>query len=79
MYTNRLIFKTSLNDEIYYLNDTILINFGVNRNGISTSELNAGSNDLYKTVFNQHLSQERIDYLVDHAKRLTSIQNIPQV
>ena len=66
MYTNRFIFKTSLNDEIYYLNDTILINFGVSRNGISTSELNAGSNDLYKTVFNQHLSQERIDYLVDH-------------
>lgn len=66
MNSNRLIFKTSLGDEIYYLNDTILINFGVNRNGLSTSELNSGTNDLYKTVFNQHLSQEKIDYLVDH-------------
>ena len=66
MYSHRLIFKTSSNDEIYYLNDTILIDFGVNRNGLSTSELNSGTNDLYKTVFNQHLSQEKIDYLVDH-------------
>lgn len=66
MYSNRLIFKTSSNDEVYYLNDTILIDFGVNRNGLSTSELNSGTNDLYKTVFNQHLSQERIDYLENH-------------
>ncbi|WP_458454670.1 adenosylcobinamide amidohydrolase [Methanobrevibacter sp.] len=66
MYSNRLIFKTSLNDEIYYLNDTILINFGVSRNGLSTSSLNSGTNDNYKSVFNQHLSQEKIDYLVDH-------------
>jgi adenosylcobinamide amidohydrolase len=28
--------------------------------------LNSGTNDLYKSVFNQHLSQEKIDYLVDH-------------
>ena len=66
MYSNRLIFKTSDNDEIFYLKDTILIKFGVNRNGISTSELNPGSNDSYKYVFNQHLSQEKIDYLVNH-------------
>lgn len=66
MYSNRLIFKTSNNDEVFYLNDTILINFGVNRNGISTSKLNAGTNDLYKSVFNQHLSQEKIDYLENH-------------
>ena len=66
MCSNRLIFKTSNDDEIFYLNDTILINFGVNRNGISTSELNPGTNDLYKSVFNQHLSQEKIDYLVNH-------------
>ncbi len=66
MYSNRLIFKTSLNDEIFYLKDTILINFAVNRNGVSTSQLNGGTNDLYKSVFNQHLSQEKIDYLVDH-------------
>lgn len=28
--------------------------------------MNGGTNDLYKSVFNQHLSQEKIDYLVDH-------------
>jgi len=66
MYSNRLIFKTSLNDEIFYLNDTILINFKVNRNGISTSQLNSGTNDSYKHVFNQHLSQDKIDYLENH-------------
>ena len=66
MYSNRLIFKTSSDDEIFYLNDTILINFNVNRNGLTTSQLNGGTNDLYKHVFNQHLSQEKIDYLVDH-------------
>ena len=66
MYSNRLIFKTSSDDEIFYLNDTILINFNVSRNGLTTSQLNGGTNDLYKHVFNQHLSQEKIDYLVDH-------------
>lgn len=66
MYSNRLIYKTSLNDKIFYLGNTILINFAVNRNGISTSELNSGTNELYKSVFNQHLSQEKIDYLENH-------------
>lgn len=66
MNSNRLIFKTSDNDEVFYLKDTILINFGVNRNGISTSKLNPGTNGLYKSVFNQHLSQEKIDYLENH-------------
>ena len=66
MYSDRLIFKTSLGDEFFYLKDTILIKFGVNRNGISTSELNGGSHDLYKSVFNQHLSQDKIDYLENH-------------
>ena len=63
MYSNRLIFKTSLDDEVFYLKDTILINFKHNRNGISSSELNGGVRDNYKHVFNQHLSQEKIDYL----------------
>ncbi len=66
MYSNRLIFKSSCDDELFYLKDTILINFNHNRNGVSTSELNGGTCDLYKSVFNQHLSQEKIDYLVDH-------------
>lgn len=66
MYSNRLIFKTSIDDEIFYLKDTILINFKHNRNGISSSELNGGTCDLYKSVFNQHLSQDKIDYLETH-------------
>ena len=33
---------------------------------MSTSELNSGTNDIYKHAFNQHLSQEKIDYLVNH-------------
>ena len=69
MYSNRLIFKTSDDDEVFYLKDTILINFGVNRNGISTSKLNPGTNDAYKSVFNQHLSQDKIDYLENHDVR----------
>ena len=66
MYSNRLIFKTSLDDEIYYLDDTILVNFKHDRNGVSTSQLNGGTCDIYKSVFNQHLSQDRIDYLENH-------------
>lgn len=66
MYSDRLIFKTSSDDEIYYLNDTILINFNHIRNGVSSSQLNGGTNDIYKSVFNQHLSQEKIDYLENH-------------
>ena len=66
MYSNRLIFKSSSDDELFYLKDTILVNFNHNRNGVSTSELNGGTCKLYKSVFNQHLSQEKIDYLVDH-------------
>ena len=66
MYSNRLIFKTSTDDEIFYLNDTILINFNVARNGISTSRLNGGTGGPYRHVFNQHLSQDKIDYLENH-------------
>lgn len=66
MYSDRLIFKTSCEDEIFYLKDTILINFKHARNGVSTSQLNGGTSDIYKSVFNQHLTQEKIDYLVDH-------------
>lgn len=67
MYSNRLIFKTSTDDEIFYLKDTILINFNHNRNGISSSHLNGGTCDLYKSVFNQHLTQDKINYLETHS------------
>lgn len=66
MFNNRLFFKTSDDDEIFYLNDTVLINFNVKRNGISTSKLNGGYSNNYKHVFNHHLSQENIDYLENH-------------
>ena len=66
MYSNRLIFKTSTDDEVFYLKDTILINFNHKRNGISTSKLNGGFSNNYKSVFNHHLSQQNIDYLETH-------------
>ena len=66
MYSNRIIFKTSLDDEVYYLKDTIFVKFNVRRNGISTSKLNGGFSSSLKSVFNHHLSQENIDYLENH-------------
>lgn len=66
MFSKRLIHKTSTDDEIYYLKDTIFVNFNVKRNGISTSKLNGGFSNNFKGVFNHHLSQENIDYLTDH-------------
>lgn len=63
---HRLIFKTSLGDEVFYLNDTVLVNFSVGRNVVSTSKLNGGISNNLKSVFNHHLSQENIDYLTDH-------------
>ena len=66
MYKNKLIFKTTLNDKIYYLKDTILVEFNTKRNGISTSQLNGGVNNNYQYVFNHHLSQREIDYLEKH-------------
>ena len=62
----RLFYVSSLNDEVYYLKDTIFINFNVKRNGISTSKLNGGFSSSFKSVFNHHLSQENIDYLENH-------------
>ena len=66
MYSNRLIFKTSVGDEVYYLKDTIFVKFNVKRNGISTSKLNGGFSNDFRSVFNHHLSQENIDYLETH-------------
>lgn len=63
---DRLFFTSSLKDELYYLNDTIFVKFNVRRNGISTSKLNGGFSNTYKSVFNHHLSQENIDYLESH-------------
>ena len=63
---SKLFFLTSLKDEVYYLNDTIFVKFNVKRNGISTSKLNGGFSENFKSVFNHHLSQENIDYLENH-------------
>ncbi|MEE1128639.1 MAG: adenosylcobinamide amidohydrolase [Methanobrevibacter sp.] len=62
----RVIFKTSLGDEIFYLKDTLFVKFSTKRCGISTSKLNGGIHDNYQSVFNHHLSQENIDYLTNH-------------
>lgn len=75
MYSNRLFFKTSDNDELYYLKDTIFVKFNVERNGISTSKLNGGFSSSFKSVFNHHLSQENIDYLESHDLREYLIQH----
>ena len=64
---DRIFFTSSLKDEVYYLKDTIFVKFNVNRNGISTSKLNGGFSDNFKSVFNHHLSQENIDYLENHS------------
>ena len=63
---DRLFFLSSVDDEIYYLKDTIFVKFNVKRNGISTSKLNGGFSNNFKSVFNHHLSQENIDYLENH-------------
>lgn len=63
---HRLIFQTSVNDEVFYLKDIIFVNFNTKRNGISTSKLNGGFSNNFKCVFNHHLSQENIDYLESH-------------
>ena len=63
---DRLFYLSSLNDEVYYLKDTIFVKFNVKRNGISTSKLNGGFFNSFKSVFNHHLSQENIDYLENH-------------
>ena len=66
MYNDRLIFKTSSLDEVYYLKDTIFIKFSSKRNTISNSTLNGGINNNLKYLFNHHLSQETLDYLENH-------------
>lgn len=63
---DRLFFLSSVNDEVYYLKDTIFVKFNVKRNGISTSKLNGGYSSNFQYVFNHHLSQENIDYLETH-------------
>lgn len=69
MYNNRLIFKTSTEDEVYYLKDTIFIKFAFRRNCISNSVLNGGIQNNLSFVFNHHLSQENIDFLENHDLR----------
>lgn len=66
MYNNRLIFKTSTHDEVYYLKDSIFIRFNNRRNFISNSVLNGGIRNNLKFAFNHHLSQKNIDYLENH-------------
>lgn len=66
MYNNRIIFKTSSLDKVYYLKDTIFVKFNSKRNTISNSILNGGINNNLRYIFNHHLSQETINYLEIH-------------
>lgn len=67
MQTKRLIFKNSTGDRAYIYENSIVVEFGVFRNGISTSELNGGYKKNFKTAFNHYLSQENIDFLENHS------------
>lgn len=67
MQTKRLIFKNSTGDRAYIYENSIVIEFGVCRNGISTSELNGGYKKDFKSSFNHYLSQENIDFLENHS------------
>lgn len=67
MQTKRLIFKNSTGDRAYIYENSIVIEFGVCRNGISTSELNGGYKKNFKIAFNHYLSQENIDFLENHS------------
>lgn len=67
MQTKRLIFKNSTVDRAYIYENSIVVEFGVCRNGISTSELNGGYKKNFKIAFNHYLSQENIDFLENHS------------
>lgn len=67
MQTKRLIFKNSTGDRAYIYENSIVVEFGVCRNGISTSELNGGYKKDFKSSFNHYLSQENIDFLENHS------------
>lgn len=67
MQTKRLIFKNSTGDRTYIYENSIVVEFGVCRNGISTSELNGGYKKNFKIAFNHYLSQENIDFLENHS------------
>jgi adenosylcobinamide hydrolase len=67
LQTKRLIFKNSTGDRAYIYENSIVVEFGVCRNGISTSELNGGYKKNFKTAFNHYLSQENIDFLENHS------------
>lgn len=67
MQTKRLIFKNSTGDRVYIYENSIVVEFGVCRNGISTSELNGGYKKNFKIAFNHYLSQENIDFLENHS------------
>lgn len=67
MQTKRIIFKNSTGDRAYIYENSIVVEFGVCRNGISTSELNGGYKKNFKIAFNHYLSQENIDFLENHS------------
>ncbi len=67
MQTKRLIFKNSTGDRAYIYENSIVVDFGVCRNGISTSDINGGFKTNFKTAFNHNLSQDNLDFLENHS------------
>ncbi len=67
MQNKKLIFKNSTGDRAYIYKNSIVVDFGVCRNGISTSEINGGFKTNFKSVFNHHLSQDNLDFLENHS------------
>ena len=51
MQAKRLIFKNSTGDRAYICENSIVVEFGVCRNGISTSDLNGGYKKDFKTAY----------------------------
>ena len=62
MQAKRLIFKNSTGDRAYICENSIVVEFGVCRNGISTSDLNGGYKKDFKTAFNHYLSQKNDEH-----------------
>ena len=67
MQNKKLIFKNSTGDRAYIYKNSIVVDFGVCRNGISTSEINGGFKTNFKSVFNHHLSQDNLNFLENHS------------
>ncbi len=72
MQAKRLIFKNSTGDRAYICENSIVVEFGVCRNGISTSDLNGGYKKDFKTAYTLAF-REALHYKLEQY-----IQAVPQ-